>query len=346
MALSSSLVTRRQLASLVVGLGMGSRADAFAPAVARTEATSDWAEFKSRFLAPDGRIIDTGNGNVSHSEGQSYGMLLAEAAGDRDAFDRIWSWTSDTLGRRDVRLFSWRFDPRVGLTDINNATDGDLMIAWALHKAHRRWGAKPYRQASEQIRSAILKRLVVDFGGRTLLLPGLDGFVQPDNVTVNVSYFIFPALDEFAKLEPRSPWPNLRDECLRLAREGVFGRHDLPVDWLLVDKAGRLWTAPNREPNFGFDAIRIPLYLLWSKRTSDQALRGIRSFWATVRLGTGDVPASYNVETGMAANLPASNGLRRLVQLALNGRADPVPIPADQDYYSMALWCLTGLAAR
>lgn len=306
---------------------------------------ADWAAFKSRFVAPDGRVVDSGNGGISHSEGQAYGMLLAEAAGDREAFDRIWKWSDLNLARRDVRLFAWRFDPLRGVTDLNNATDGDLMIAWALSKAAKRWSNNAYLEPSVQIREAILKRLVVDFGGRTLLLPGMEGFVRSDAITVNPSYFIFPALDQFAKLEPRSPWSNVRDESLRLVREGVFGPYDLPVDWLRVDRAGRLWTAPDRPPTFGFDAIRIALYLLWSQRSNDQAIRGIRRFWSTVRMGTGDVPASYDVSNGSITNFAASSGVRRLVQLTLNGRVDPLSPPFDGDYYSTVLWCLTGLAA-
>jgi endoglucanase len=57
------------------------------------------------FLASDGRIVDTGNGGISHSEGQGYGLLVAEAAGDRASFDRLWHWTDAHLSRQDVRLF-------------------------------------------------------------------------------------------------------------------------------------------------------------------------------------------------------------------------------------------------
>ena len=43
---------------------------------------------------PDGRVVDNVNGGISHPESQGYGMLLAIAAGDRDTFERIWSFTS------------------------------------------------------------------------------------------------------------------------------------------------------------------------------------------------------------------------------------------------------------
>ena len=45
-----------------------------------------WKHFHSAFY-DNGRIVDTGNENVSHSEGQGYGMLFAVTAGDKAHFD-------------------------------------------------------------------------------------------------------------------------------------------------------------------------------------------------------------------------------------------------------------------
>ena len=67
--------------------------------------------YKSRFMMPDGRIIDTGNGNVSHTEGQGFAMLLAVANNDRPAFDKLWQWTDKTLRNKDNGLFYWRYNP-------------------------------------------------------------------------------------------------------------------------------------------------------------------------------------------------------------------------------------------
>ena len=61
---------------------------AFAMAVPRSDRDSprppgaaltpaDWLEFRRRFIMPDGRVIDTGNNNVSHSEGQGAALLFA-----------------------------------------------------------------------------------------------------------------------------------------------------------------------------------------------------------------------------------------------------------------------------
>jgi hypothetical protein len=48
-----------------------------------------WRSYKRRFLSDQGRVIDTANGGISHSEGQGYGMLLAVAASDHETFDAI-----------------------------------------------------------------------------------------------------------------------------------------------------------------------------------------------------------------------------------------------------------------
>ena len=62
-------------------------------------------------MMPDGRIIDTANGNVSHTEGQGFAMLLAVANNDRPAFDKLWQWTDNTLRNKSNGLFYWRYNP-------------------------------------------------------------------------------------------------------------------------------------------------------------------------------------------------------------------------------------------
>ncbi len=106
-----------------------------------------WQAYKQRFITSTGRVIDTANGQISHSEGQGYGMLLAVAANDRGTFDRLWNWTRANLMVRDDQLIAWRWTPgqRPPITDMNNATDGDILIAWALAEAAELWGDVSYR---------------------------------------------------------------------------------------------------------------------------------------------------------------------------------------------------------
>jgi len=73
--------------------------------VPRAWADTAWERYKARFMMPDGRIIDTANGNVSHTEGQGFAMLLAVANNDRPAFDKLWQWTDSTQRDKPQRLF-------------------------------------------------------------------------------------------------------------------------------------------------------------------------------------------------------------------------------------------------
>src|SRR5690349_9262515 len=78
------------------------------PLAAAADPQADWARYRQAFVQDDGRVVDTGNGKVSHTESQGWGLLFAVNAGDREAFDRMWGWTSATLLRKDAALFSWK----------------------------------------------------------------------------------------------------------------------------------------------------------------------------------------------------------------------------------------------
>jgi|GEM_PF-5729170 len=82
---------KRVVAATVVLVGLLSASVA--------QAGTAWDTYKSRFLMPDGRIVDTGNKNVSHTEGQGFAMLMALANDDRASFV-----TGEGYG---LRLIAW-----------------------------------------------------------------------------------------------------------------------------------------------------------------------------------------------------------------------------------------------
>jgi len=92
---------------------------------------SAFKSYKHEFIEPNGRVFDPQNGGITHSESQGYGMMLALLGNDQATFEQIWSFTKDELQRADG-LFAWKFVPGRGVTDRNNATDGELFIATAL----------------------------------------------------------------------------------------------------------------------------------------------------------------------------------------------------------------------
>lgn len=266
-----------------------------------------WQRYKAEFIATSGRVIDTGNGNISHSEGQGYGMLLAEAAGDRETFDRLWHWTQINLQIREDGLFAWKWIPNDtnATPDTNNATDGDLLIAWALSRASNRWNDKSYlRQAKEIIRT-IKQTLVKPSPYGPVLLPGAEGFVKQGGQTLNLSYWIFPAITQVQRLDPDPLWSQVSETGRRLINAARFGKAQLPPDWLQMND--ELTLAEGFAPRFGFDALRIPLYLCWGRHHTAPVIRAIANFWnsfkdqnppAWVALTDGET-APYNLSAGI-----------------------------------------------
>ena len=64
--------------------------------------------FLSHYVDGSGRVIRYDQGNTTVSEGQAYAMLLAVAVGNRDKFDRVWSWTQHHLRRREQDAWATR----------------------------------------------------------------------------------------------------------------------------------------------------------------------------------------------------------------------------------------------
>ncbi|CAH2599767.1 putative endoglucanase [Rhodovastum atsumiense] len=341
-------VLTRAVASLVAPVILPCRSQA-----AEADDLAEWNRFRSRFLSRDGRILDTGNDGVSHSEGQGWGLFLAATLGDRGAFDRILGWTTRALRRRDDALHAWRYVPQadVKVADPNNATDGDLFIAAALARAARRWGNPAHAEAATAIARDVLRLLVSEVDGRSVLLPGLSGFETPASVVVNPSYYAFPALAELALLVPSPRWAQLRRDAVALLQAGRFGRWRLPPDWLQVPRTAEtgLVPAPGWPARFSFDAIRVPLYLAWGGVEAPELMASFGAYWSSFPAGA---PAWIDLTNDATAPYGANPGMAAIAQLVMttdrtpDGAAALPRIAATQDYYGAALVMLSRIAWR
>jgi len=317
----------------------------------------DWRTYKTTFLAPEGRVVDASQKGASHSEGQGTGMLLAAAADDREGFDRIWRWTRRHLQRSDG-LFHWKYDPTAAdpITDPNDASDGDLLIAWALLRASRLWHDAGYGKESSRIFDAIEKKLIRRVGGYTVLLPGAKYFDSDAGATINPSYFIFPALQDAAVERHSEKWIELYEDSLKFLRAARFGRFDLPPDWAYLSARGTVRPVEGRKPTFGYDAMRIPLYLAWAGHVSSYHLKPFVQFWETYG-GARGAPSSINLKTGEFSKYAPEPGvvaIRDFVLAAYRARgrrSDPRDISAslprvsaEDSYYSASLIMLSRLA--
>jgi endo-1,4-beta-D-glucanase Y len=309
----------------------------------------DWRSFKDRFMAPDGRIIDTGNNGISHSEGQSYGMLFAVTFGDRQSFDLIHGWTVRNLTRKTDALHVWRYlpDSKNHSPDQNNATDGDLVIAFALSRAARIWQEPQYAAAAIAIASDIRRSLIVNAGSKIVLLPALTGFTHKTSVTVNLSYYNFVAFRELSVIDPSPLWQLLELDGLSLIQAARFGKWQLPPDWLSVGiSSGTASIAAGWPPLSSFDAIRVPLNLTWAAALPADTLASFTGYWTSA---AAYQPAWANLKTDQVSPYAAPSGLVAIKAVTLAG-SPQMGLPAlpsvndAKDYYSAALTLLARIA--
>lgn len=322
----------------------------------------EWSAFKARFVTDDGRVVDIGNKSISHTEGQGYAMLCAAVFDDQPTFRLVWQWTRDHLPRRPDGLFPWRWTPAAGgggaVTDPNNATDGDIVIAWALARAAARWNDAGLRGESAALAKAILDAAVRRIGSLTVLLPGASGFERKDAVVLNLSYWIFPAFPALDAVAPSPLWAALGASGTRLIAAARFGTWELPPDWLQLALDGsperrlsqRLKPASGFPPTFGYDAIRVPLYLVWGGVAGREYLDPFVRLWSRYP-SSADIPARIDLATGVASPYPLSRGGQAIVALvrrAAGSSSAMTPdiglLPSD-DYYSSALLLLARIAA-
>lgn len=336
---------RLLLISVILAVGLA------APSFAADSSFADqWGVYRDRFVSGDGRVIDTGNKSVSHTEGQGWGMLFAETAGDRASFGNIWGWTEAHLARPDTALFAWRWDPakpKNPVADPNNASDGDTLIAWALIRAADRWHEPKYQAAARRIVAEIRDRMLAAVARRLVLLPGGDGFIRDDgSITINPSYYIYPAFKDLARTAPGYQWRRLQGDGLALLDKMRFGQWNLPCDWVAVEPDGSVVPAPGFPPQFGFASVRVPLYLIWAGDATAPRLAPYLDFWS----GFGDKPiaAWADVSDGKVAPYAATTGMQAVIQLVREWHhPDPTPLPAigdHDDYYAASLILLSRIA--
>jgi endoglucanase len=306
-----------------------------------------WQHWRSRFVSTDGRVIDDGNGGISHSEGQGYGMLFAAFAGDRPAFDRLWSWTVRNLGLRDDALFAWKWDPKATppVADSNDAADGDMLIAWALAEAADRFAEPAYRRDAAIVARSIAGELVVDGAAGRLLMPAVSGFSERDRrdgPVVNLSYWVFPALKPLARVAPEYDWAALGVSGVELAVDARFGPARLASDWISLK--GEAKPAAGFAAEFGWNAIRVPLYLAWAGETGEALAPYLD--WAK---SAGPEPALVDLDSGKAARPfggPGYAAVPALLACVSQGRRlDAAIANAPMDLYYPSTLRLLVLAA-
>ena len=98
---------------------------------------------------------------------------------------------------------------------------------------------------------------------------------------------------------------------LKLLENSQFGSWGLPTDWIIYSKSNSIHS---KEPHrFGYDAVRIPLYLKWGGLNSS-VLDKIKAYWERKEFQKKPF-AWLNVEKGNSSAELVSLGMRRIIEL-------------------------------
>lgn len=311
-----------------------------------------WRDYKRSFVGADGRVVDNVNGNISHSEGQGYGMILAFAAGDRETFERIYSFAKNNLRVRKDKLFAWRYDERnsPAVSDKNNASDGDLLIAWALLEAANAGWNGAYKPAALDILRDLEKQIVYAKPVGKVLLPGGTGFVDKSgNVTVNPAYWIYPAMERVAALSGREIWTEVTETGMLLKRSLTPSFNGLVPDWITIFPAqGGIGLSTKMSAKYGYEAIRVPIYTMWSANIPAEFGAAIVKSSTNTRTARMEL---YDLRSGAREDAfrdPGYSVINHLANCVVSGRKLPVNAKTqiDINYYPATLQLLSLVAAQ
>lgn len=241
--------------------------------------TDSWEYYKKNFIVSYGQVIDPDFNDVTTSEGQSYAMLRAVWANDRNTFDGVWQWTRDHFQYRTDKLISWLWqkdeDGEYRLGDSASASDADLDIALALVLAYNRWENEIYLTQAKEIINDIWEKEVVSLRNNYYLLAGSNAETE-DTYIINPSYLSPGHFYVFSQVDPIHPWLSLRTdsyELLASLQRYNNNQTGLPTNWIgLTKDTGRFrslsYIYPENADYYGFDAFRtfwrVALDAQWS----------------------------------------------------------------------------------
>jgi endoglucanase len=363
---------------LVVLLGLGAsvsgQASSAPPSASPAETLQQsWKAYVTRFVKPDGRVVDHKGGGISTSEGQAYAMLRAVWVRDRAVFDRTYAWGRRHLnaGARKDHLWAWKWgrsaDGRWGVLDAAFASDADQDVALALILASQTWKAERYRQDATTILTDLWRVATVDVQGRRFLLAG-DKLCEGRTCKLNPSYSAPYAYRIFALHDRERDWRSMVDSTYALLETtaDLTGTH-LPPDWILLDTTtGRLRLPGRKDGSFSYDAIRVYWRValdreLFGEPRADEYLKRTLPWligrWE--RAGTlpavvpssGDDPADYESPEMLAALMPALQRLRPDIAAAIERRLQSLynrglwaDHAGDRDSYYLQNWAWFGTA--
>ena len=257
--------------------------------------------FLAAYVRPDGRVARPDQGNDTVSEGQAYGLLLAEETSQPAVFGHIWQWTQDHL-QLPGGLFAYHASATGRLLSTQPASDADLLIAWALLRYQGPDAAERHR-AGQRVAAAVLRQEVTTGPGGTPVLAAGPWATGPP-ASLDPSYWALPALTGLARLTGNRQWQQLADGAVALTNRLTAGGRDLPPDWAELTAGGALAPAPapdgsEPEAQYGLDAQRT---VVWFAASCDPQARALAGRWWALLRQPGRAEAQALLPSGVIVN--------------------------------------------
>ena len=251
----------------------------------RSTAERAAASFLDTYARANGRVSRIDQGGDTVSEGQAYGLLLAEVAGRPATFARIWNWTRNHLQLPDG-LFAYHANAAGHVLSRQAASDADLLIAWALLRYNGPDAAARHQDGKRVAAAVLAHEVTTGPHGTTVLAAGPWATGRP--ASLDPSYWALPALTGLRTLTGDPKWGQLAGGAVTLFRHLTNDGRALPPDWAKLTAGGVL--APEPAPDgsqpqtqYGLDAQRV---VAWFAASCSTRARGLAaSWWALLRSG-------------------------------------------------------------
>jgi endoglucanase len=234
--------------------------------------------FLSTYVEPDGRVLRHDQGGDIVSEGQAYGMLIAELAGREDLVGTIWSWTKAHLQDSDG-LLSYHADANGQVLDRQPAADADTLAAYALLRATGSDRTALHADGRRLAAAVLQHETVAESSGRRVLVAGPWATAPP---VVNPSYWMPSVFEDLGRLTGEGAWREMAAATIALTDQVTGHGSRLPPDWGRLD--GDHVTATGSgggqgSPQYGPDAQRVPLWFAYS---CDASARDLAASWWSI----------------------------------------------------------------
>ena len=204
-----------------------------------------YARWTKNFVK-DGKVVSPEQNNITTSESMGYGLMIAASMGDKDAFDKMYSYVK---GQLSGGLMTWSNQGGSG-----SATDGDEDITYALYMAAAQWGGD-YKTAADAMATAFAADIDGDVvrGGN-----GYKGVFNP-------SYFAPAAYRKFA-----GGYASMITKTYGLVTANISAATaGLATDWASPsdgspkaatdpDVGAQVFSGLTGGPVYGYDAARVP----------------------------------------------------------------------------------------